>query len=330
MKRILVFILLFTFLNGYLQAHRVILKSGEQLSGDLKETDGASDHIIISTEGEDIKIFKKDIAEMFFEESGNHLCMHFKDQPEQKCNLKLLKLNSSTVFYVDENNRYLRISLKDLESITIEMPSTKILDQLSKTGFQIVIKSKDQKEVQSPIESVNETTIFVQNQTDATPIPIPREEIISLFYKTTEEKKDPPKELEPIRLVDYLVPGYYVKRQGYTKSGITMMSLTGFFLVGSVYEFLAAKNAEGKNPVYIPQSNGSVLWAEQPNGEFDRHKKLNQLFLISLACTYLFNTVLLSFPVTFSYFFQEIPAATPNLHTLEKDQKIEMKININF
>ncbi|TGM03820.1 hypothetical protein EHQ76_09265 [Leptospira barantonii] len=330
MKRTLVYILLFTFLNGYLQAHRVILKSGEQLSGDLKETDGASDHIIISTEGEDIKIFKKDIAEMFFEEAGNHLCMHFKGQPESKCNLKLLKLNASTVFYVDENNRYLRVPFKDLESITIEAPSTKVLDQLSKTGFQIVIKSKDQSEIQSPIESVNETAIFVQTETDVNPIPIPREEIVSLFYKTAEDKKDPTKEKEPINLVDYLVPGYYVKKQGYTKSGIAMMGLTGFFIAGSVYEFFAAKNAEGKTPVYFPQSNGSILWAEQPNGEFDKHKKLNQLFLISLACTYLFNTVLLTFPVAFSYFFQEIPSATPNLPSVEKDQKFEMKININF
>ncbi|PJZ41663.1 hypothetical protein CH370_09470 [Leptospira kmetyi] len=330
MKRTLIYILLFTFLNGYLQAHRVILKSGEQLSGDLKETEGAADHIILSTEGEDIKIFKKDISEMFFEESGNHLCMHFKGQPEPKCGLKLLKINSSTAFYVDENNRYLRISFKDLESITIEVPSTKILDQLSRTGFQIVIKSKDQTEIQAPIESVNENSIFVQNETNVNPISIPREEIVSLFYKTTEDKKDPSKEKEPISLVDYLIPGYYVKRQGYTKSGITMMGLTGFFIAGSVYEFIAAKNAQGRNPVYIPQSNGSVLWLEQPNGEFDRHKQLNQLFLISLACTYLFNTVLVSFPVAFSYFFQEIPSATPSLHSLEKDQKIEMKININF
>lgn len=65
MRKTLIYILLFIFLTAQLQAHRVILKSGEQVSGDLKETEGTSDHIIISTEGEDIKIFKKDIAELF-------------------------------------------------------------------------------------------------------------------------------------------------------------------------------------------------------------------------------------------------------------------------
>ncbi|EMO05504.1 hypothetical protein LEP1GSC116_0491, partial [Leptospira interrogans serovar Icterohaemorrhagiae str. Verdun HP] len=29
---------------------------------------------------------------------------------------KLIKLNTNTVYYVDENNRYLRASFKDLES----------------------------------------------------------------------------------------------------------------------------------------------------------------------------------------------------------------------
>ncbi|EMM81565.1 hypothetical protein LEP1GSC037_0058 [Leptospira interrogans str. 2006001854] len=59
MRKTLIYILLFTFLTSHLYAHRVILKSGEQLSGDLKETEGTSDYIIITTEGEDIKIFKK-------------------------------------------------------------------------------------------------------------------------------------------------------------------------------------------------------------------------------------------------------------------------------
>lgn len=145
MRKTLIYILLFTFLTSHLYAHRVILKSGEQLSGDLKETEGTSDYIIITTEGEDIKIFKKDIAEIFFEEEGNLLCIHFKEQPEPKCSQKLIKLNTNTVYYVDENNRYLRASFKDLESISIETPSTKILEQLFKTGFQIRIISKDKR-----------------------------------------------------------------------------------------------------------------------------------------------------------------------------------------
>lgn len=36
----------FTFLTSHLYSHRVILKSGEQFSGDLKETEGTSDYII--------------------------------------------------------------------------------------------------------------------------------------------------------------------------------------------------------------------------------------------------------------------------------------------
>ncbi|EMY78477.1 hypothetical protein LEP1GSC060_3754 [Leptospira weilii serovar Ranarum str. ICFT] len=335
MKKILIFILLFAFLTAHLQAHRVILKSGEQLSGDLKETEGTSDHIIITTEGEDIKILKKDIAEVFFEEPGNRLCIRFKEQPESKCNLKLIKLNVNTVYYVDENNRYLRASFKDLESINIEEPSTKILEQLSKTGFPMRITSKDQKEILSPIQSVNEESISVQNESDVNPVLVAREEIASLFYKAAEEKKpDPPKEkeIQPITILDYLIPGYYIKNQGHTKSGFTLMGLTALFAAGSIYEFVAAKSAEGKTPLFVPQSDGSILWVEEPNGEFNKHKSLNQLFLISLVCTYLFNTALLTFPATFSFFFQEVPVspASPNLHSVEKDQKIEMKININF
>ncbi|EMN49962.1 hypothetical protein LEP1GSC088_0333 [Leptospira interrogans str. L1207] len=327
MRKTLIYILLFTFLTSHLYAHRVILKSGEQLSGDLKETEGTSDYIIITTEGEDIKIFKKDIAEIFFEEEGNLLCIHFKEQPEPKCSQKLIKLNTNTVYYVDENNRYLRASFKDLESISIETPSTKILEQLSKTGFQIRIISKDKKEVLSLIQSVNEGGISVQNESDPNPVLIPKEEIASVFYRANEKKAEPPpkeKEIQPITILDYLIPGYYIKNQGYTKSGYTLMGAAAFFAIGSVYEFI-----EGKNPLFVPQGDGSILWIEQPNGEFNKHKNLNQLFLISLICTYIFNTALVTFPATFSFFFQEMPA-NPNLHSVEKDQKIEMKININF
>lgn len=189
MRKILIYSLLFIFLTTQLQAHRVILKSGEQISGDLKETEGTSDHIIITTEGEDVKIFKKDIAELFFEEAGNHLCIHFKEEPESKCNLKLIRLNVNTLYYIDENNRYRRISFKDLESIRIEEPSTKILEQLSKTRFRIQIVSKDKKEIFSPIQSVKDETITVQNEPDVNPTLIPKEEIAFLFYKTTEEKR---------------------------------------------------------------------------------------------------------------------------------------------
>ncbi|AVQ13829.1 Uncharacterized protein XB16_3550 [Leptospira santarosai] len=334
MRKILIYSLLFIFLTTQLQAHRVILKSGEQVSGDLKETEGTSDHIIITTEGEDVKIFKKDIAELFFEEAGNHLCIQFKEEPESKCNLKLIRLNVNTLYYIDENNRYRRISFKDLESIRIEEPSTKILEQLSKTRFRIQITSKDKKEILSPIQSVKDETITVQNEPDATPTLISKEEIAFLFYKTTEEKKDLPKEkeIQPITILDYLIPGYYIKNQGHTKSGFTLMGLTALFAAGSIYEYIEAKNAQGKSPLLVPKGDGSVLWAEQSSGEFNKHKNLNQLFLISLACTYLFNTVLLTFPATLSFFFQEVPVnpAVPNLHSIEKDQKIEMKININF
>ncbi|MCG6169751.1 LB_137 family protein [Leptospira sanjuanensis] len=337
MRRIPIYVLLFTFITASLSAHRVILKSGEVLSGELKETEGASDHIILNTEDEDIKIFKKDVAEIFFEESGNHLCMRLKKQTETKCGLKLLKLNSSTVYYIDENNRYLRASFKDLESITIEAASTKVLEQFAKAGFSVLITSKDKKEVRAPIAEVNENSVLIQKESEPVPTEITRDEISTLHYKTAEEEKEISEEStsKEIRLIDYLIPGYYIRKQGYVKSGTTLMGLTAFLMAGSVYEFMAAKNSEGKTPVYIPQSNGSILWAEQANGEFEKHKQLNQLFLISLACTYLFNAVLLTFPVTFAFFFHDGAAApainpSPELNPIGKDQKIEMKININF
>ncbi|EMO60782.1 hypothetical protein LEP1GSC133_3594 [Leptospira borgpetersenii serovar Pomona str. 200901868] len=83
------------------------------------------------------------------------------------------------------------------------------------------------------------------------------------------------------------------------------MGLTAIFAAGSIYEYIEAKNAQGKSPLLIPQSDGSVLWAEQSSGEFNKHKNLNQLFLISLVCTYLFNAALLTFPATFSFSFRK-------------------------
>lgn len=182
---------------------------------------------------------------------------------------------------MDENNRYLRASFKDLESISIETPSTKILEQLSKTGFQIRIISKDKKEVLSLIQSVNEGGISVQNESDPNPVLIPKEEIASVFYRANEKKAEPPpkeKEIQPITILDYLIPGYYIKNQGYTKSGYTLMGAAAFFAIGSIYEFIEAKNSEGKNPLFVPQGDGSILWIEQPNGEFNKHKNLNTTF----------------------------------------------------
>lgn len=91
-----------------------------------------------------------------------------------------------------DENRYLRASFKDLESISIETPSTKILEQLSKTGFQIRITSKDKKEILSLIQSVNESGISVQNESDPNSVLIPKEEIVSVFYKASQEKKKSP------------------------------------------------------------------------------------------------------------------------------------------
>lgn len=139
---------------------------------------------------------------------------------------------------MDENNWYLRASFKDLESISIETPSTKILEQLSKTGFQIRIISKDKKEVLSLIQSVNEGGISVQNESDPNPVLIPKEEIASVFYRANEKKAEPPpneKEIQPITILDYLIPGYYIKNQGYTKSGYTLMGAAAFFLPGTIY-----------------------------------------------------------------------------------------------
>ncbi|AOP36347.1 hypothetical protein A0128_20220 [Leptospira tipperaryensis] len=331
MKRLLVLLLFCSFITAQLNAHRVILKSGEVVTGEWKETEGHNDHIVIITDGIERRIEKKDILELFFEETGNRLCFTPKIELKKKCGLKLLKLNFQTVYYMDENNRYLRISLQDLMDLTIEEPSTKILEQLSQTGFRILISSEQNGNILSKIKKINGESILVQEESSGAPVEILKKEILALTYVLEEEsKKEPEKSSnnQSLTLLDYLIPGYYLKNQGHRKSGYTLMGLTALFAMGAFYEFLAARKANSEPPTLIPEGNGSIFWLESGNEEFQKHKRLNQIFILSLAFSYIFNTTLLTFPITYELLFQE--TERPLEPALGKDQKIEMKININF
>ncbi|MBM9498713.1 hypothetical protein JWG44_00395 [Leptospira sp. 201903071] len=331
MKLFFLLILLCSFLTEQLIAHRVVLKSGEVVTGEWKEIEGHNDHIVIITNGSERKIEKKEILELFFEDLGNRLCLTPKIEPERKCGLKLLKLSSQTAYYMDEKNHYLRISLQDLKDLTLEEPSIKMLEQLSQAGFRLLISSAQNRDILSTIKRVNGESIFVQEESSITPIEIPRKEILALTYVLEEESKketDDSAKKQSITLIDYLIPGYYLKNQGHRKFGYTLMGLTGFFATGALHEFIAAQKAKSGAPTLVPQGNGSVLWLESGNEQFQKHKQLNQIFLLSLAFSYLLNTTLLTFPVTYEFLFQE--TGRPLESSFEKDQKIEMKININF
>lgn len=332
MKRILIFLILFVFFTTQLKAHRVVLKSGEIVTGEWKETGSQTDHIVIVTDGVERKIEKKEILELFFEEAGNRLCFTAKKESENKCGLKLLKLNSLTVYYMDETNRYLRIPLQDLKDLTIEEPSSKIFEQLSQAGLPVRIVSERNRNILSKIERVTGESIFILEESSELPIEILKKEIQALTCVLNEtSKKDSeenPKPLASITLVDYLIPGYYLKKQGNLKSGYSLMGLSVFFAAGAIHEFLAAKKSRSEPPTLIPQNNGSILWFESENNEFQKHKRLNQIFLLSLAINYVFNTTLLTFPITYELLFHE--TERPLDPSTGKDQKIEMKININF
>jgi hypothetical protein len=331
MKWVLLLILICSILTEQLIAHRVVLKSGEVVTGEWKESEGHNDHIVIITNGTEKKIEKKDILELFFEDLGNRLCFTPKIEAERKCGLKLLKLSSQTAYYMDEKNRYLRISLQDLKDLTLEEPSTRILEQLSQTGFRLLISSIQNQNIPSTIQKVNGESVFVQGASGTEPFEIARKEILAITYvleeKSPEKKEENPKE-QAITFVDYLIPGYYLKNQGHRKFGFTLMGLTAFFATGALHEFIAAQKANSGPPTLVPQGNGSFLWLESENEQFQKHKQLNQMFLLSLAFSYLLNTTLLTFPVTYEFLFQE--TELPLQPSVEKDQKIEMKINISF
>ncbi|RHX89409.1 LB_137 family protein [Leptospira stimsonii] len=332
MNRIFALVALFLFLTMQIEAHRVVLKTGEIVTGQWKDGDGQNDHIVIIIDGIERKIEKKEILELFFEETGNGLCFSPKNESEKKCGLKLLKLSSQTVYYMDETNRYLRIPLPDLKELTIEEPSAKILEQISQTGIRVRIVSEQSHDSLFKIERINGESIFLQKEFSEAPIEILKKEIQTLTCVLGEDpKKDGDKSSNnktSVTLIDYLIPGYYLKKQGHTKSGYTLMGLTAFFVSGAFHEFLEAKKANSGAPTLIPQGNGSVLWLESENDEFQRHKQLNQIFLLSLALTYIFNATLLTFPVTYELLFRE--TERPLEPSLGKEQKIEMKININF
>lgn len=332
MNRIFALVALFFFLTMQIEAHRVVLKTGEIVTGQWKDGDGQNDHIVIITDGIERRIEKKEILELFFEETGNGLCFNPKNESEKKCGLKLLKLGSQTVYYMDETNRYLRIPLQDLKELTIEEPSSKILEQISQTGIRVRIVSEQSHDSLFKIERINGESIFLQKELSEAPIEILKKEIQTLTCVLGEDPKkdgdESSKNKSSVTLIDYLIPGYYLKKQGHSKSGYTLMGLTAFFVSGAFYEFLEAKKANSGQPTLIPQGNGSVLWLESENDEFQRHKQLNQIFLLSLALTYIFNTTLLTSPVTYELLFRE--TERPLEPSLGKDQKIEMKININF
>ncbi|PJZ52125.1 LB_137 family protein [Leptospira adleri] len=333
MNQIFAFVALIFFLSMQIEAHRVVLKTGEIVTGQWKDSDGQTDHIVIITDGAERKIEKREILELFFEETGNGLCFTSKKESEKKCGLKLLKLNSLTVYYMDETNRYLRIPLQDLKDFTIEAPSSKIFEQLSQLDLPVRIVSERNRNFLSKIERIDGESIFIREESSEAPIEILKKEIQTLTCVLNEtSKKDSDensKNLTSITFIDYLIPGYYLKKQGHLKSGYSLMGLTAFFAAGAVHEFIAAKKSKSEQPTLIPQDNGSFLWFESENNGFQKHKQLNHIFLLSLTINYILNTTLLAFPITYELLFHETerPLLDPSTG---KDQKIEMKININF
>ncbi|TGK38453.1 hypothetical protein EHQ12_06395 [Leptospira gomenensis] len=334
MKRILIPVLLCFLLATEIRPHRILLKNGEVVDGDLKENDPLADHITVVTNGRDQKISKKEIAEIFLEESGNELCIQFQNGNEEVCGFKLLKFNPNTVYYMDAGNRYLRMSKNEFKKIRIRSASQKLLGQLSASGFTFTIRSTQGETFREGISIQDETSLLMKKKSEDGPSLLDIKEIESITYDNGPEEIKPKIQLE---FWDYLIPGYYLTKLGHSKTGYTHLGVSAFFAAGAVYEFMEAKRAESGAPVLIPQNDGSLLWSQSDTGEFEKHKTLNQMFLISLFFSYALNAVFVSFPVTISYFLQDSGIAPssgtvpPDYHrNSERGQKIEMKMNINF
>ncbi|PKA03320.1 LB_137 family protein [Leptospira ellisii] len=306
----------------------------EVVDGDLKENDPLADHITVIVTGADQKISKKEITEIFLEESGNELCITFQNGNGEDCGFKLLKFSPNTVYYMNAENKYLRMSRNEFKKIRIQLPSHKLLGQLSASGLTFTIRSRQGDAFRTEISVQDENSILAKKKSEEAPSLFAVEEIGSITYDNQPEEIKPKAAPE---LWDYLIPGYHLIKQGHSKTGYTHLGLSALFAAGAVYEFMEAKRAQGGEPLLVPQNDGSLLWSQTEDGEFQKHKTLNQMFLFSLFFSYALNAVFVTFPVTISYFLQDYGtpsspgAASPNVNqNAEKDQKIEMKININF
>ncbi|RHX92648.1 LB_137 family protein [Leptospira stimsonii] len=323
MSRILLTVTILIF-SLEISAHRIILKNGEEISGNVTENDPALEEITIQTDDGERKIKKSEISEMRFEEAGNFLCLELDEDPKRICTHKITKINPQTLFYVTEEGEYLRVALDRVKFAQIKEPSARILQQLSKTNLKFTVSSETDDDILSKISILNDESIMVTRGEAESPVILENKNITKLVFK--------PEDLTPINpetslvLWDFLIPGYYLQRKNYTKSGYAMMGLTGFFIVGAAYEYYAGINVKEKQPLLIPQDNGTFLLFDQSNSEYSRHKQLNHLFLISLSINYLLNTALISFPAVFS-----ISATEKTLpYAMTKERNIEFKMTYTF
>ncbi|AYV55540.1 hypothetical protein CH370_11130 [Leptospira kmetyi] len=330
MSRILLLLTILLF-SIEVAAHRIILKSGEEISGKVTDNDPTLEEITIQTGDGEKKIKKSDISEMRFEEAGNLLCLELDDDPKRICTHKITRINAQTLFYVTEEGEYLRVAIERVKYAKITEPSARILQQLSKTEIKFTVSSETDDDILSKLSILNDESIMLTKGEIETPVIVENKNITKIVYKPEEPVvKNPERGLV---LWDYLIPGYYLKRNEYVKSGYTMMALTGLFAFGAAYEYYAGMNVKEKQPLLLPQDNGTFLLFDQDNSEYSRHKQLNHLFLISLSLTYIFNTALISFPAMFSIVATEKPvpqAVVPVPQAMMREKNIEFKMTYNF
>ncbi len=129
MSRILLTVTILIF-SLEISAHRIILKNGEEISGNVTENDPALEEITIQTDDGERKIKKSEISEMRFEEAGNFLCLELDEDPKRICTHKITKINPQTLFYVTEEGEYLRVALDRVKFAQIKEPSARIFKQL--------------------------------------------------------------------------------------------------------------------------------------------------------------------------------------------------------
>ncbi|RHX81475.1 hypothetical protein DLM76_03215 [Leptospira yasudae] len=316
---------IFLLLSFEISAHRIILKSGEEISGNVTDNDPALEEITIQTGDGERKIKKSEISEMRFEEAGNILCLELDEDPKRTCTHKLTRINAQTLFYVTEAGEYLRVAIERVKYAKITEPSPRILQQLSKTNLKFTVSSETEDDILSKISILNDESIMLTRGETEAPTILENKNISKIVYKL--EDLTPKNPETGLVLWDYLIPGYYLARKEHTKSGYALMGVTGLFALGAAYEYYSGINVKEKQPMFLPQDNGTFLLFDQDNSEYSRHKQLNHLFLISLSLSYIFNTALISFPAVFSIAATErnIPYASA-----VRERNIEFKMTYNF
>lgn len=323
MKKIILIIAL-AILSFEVSAHRIILKSGEEISGNVTENDPSLEEITIQTADGEKKIKKSDISEMRFEEDGNNLCLEVDEDPKRVCTHKITRINAQTVFYTTEGGEYLRVSIERIKYMKITEPSARMLQQLSKTNLKFTVSSETDDDVSSRISILNDESIMVAQDDNGSPIIVENKNISKIVYKL--EDLTPKNPEAALGIWDYLIPGYYLTRKNYVKSGYALMGLTGLFMAGAAYEYYAGSNVKEKQPILIPQDNGTFFIFDQDNSEYAKHKQLNHFFLISLTLNYVLNTALITFPAVFSIAATEKPLP----YLMAKERNIEFKMTYNF